>query len=546
MFFQTFKIIMVRRILACLFLFLVAFSLFQCARKGTPSGGIKDIIPPKLIKAEPENMTINFKTNKIRLYFDEYIKLKDIQDQLIVSPPLKNTPIITPAGTASKFIEIQLKDTLKENTTYTINFGQSIIDNNEGNPNSFLTYVFSTGTYIDSLSLKGVVEDAYKKKAETFISVMLYEIDSTYNDSTIYKSPPNYITNTLDSTVLFELKNLKKGKYALFGLKDEGKNNVFDQKLDKIAFLNDTISLPTEETYLLTLFKEQADYSISVPKFEAKNKIIFGYQGNYKDIKINTLSQLPDTVKTIITKQRDTDTLNYWFTPFEVDSLIFSVANEKLQILDTFVIKKRKVAIDSLVLKPNQSGNLNFEDIFTIAVNTPIITTDSSKITLIDKDSIPVKYTSSLDSLDNSLQIDFKKEPNQRYRLGILPGLIQDFFGNTNDTIVYNLKTNTYADYGNLDLTLNGNVTYPVIVHLTDEKGLIKREIYATEPKIFSFKNISPGKYLVRVISDSNKNKKWDTGNYLKKIQPERVSHSPKVIEMRANWKENYDFILLD
>tara|TARA_R110002050_G_scaffold110892_1_gene223529 strand:- start:15282 stop:16895 length:1614 start_codon:yes stop_codon:yes gene_type:complete len=537
---------MVRRILACLFLFLVAFSLFQCARKGTPSGGIKDIIPPKLIKAEPENMTINFKTNKIRLYFDEYIKLKDVQDQLIVSPPLKNTPIITPAGTASKFIEIQLKDTLKENTTYTINFGQSIIDNNEGNPNSFLTYVFSTGTYIDSLSLKGVVEDAYKKKAETFISVMLYEIDSTYNDSTIYKSPPNYITNTLDSTVLFELKNLKKGKYALFGLKDEGKNNVFDQKLDKIAFLNDTISLPTEETYLLTLFKEQADYSISVPKFEAKNKIIFGYQGNYKDIKINTLSQLPDTVKTIITKQRDTDTLNYWFTPFEVDSLIFSVANEKLQILDTFVIKKRKVAIDSMVLKPNQSGNLNFEEIFAIAVNTPIITTDSSKIILIDKDSIPVKYISSLDSLDNSLQIDFKKEPNQRYRLAILPGLIQDFFGNTNDTIVYNLKTNTYADYGNLDLTLNGNVTYPVIVHLTDEKGLIKREIYATEPKIFSFKNISPGKYLVRVISDSNKNKKWDTGNYLKKIQPERVSHSPKVIEMRANWKENYDFILLD
>lgn len=170
---------MIRRFLACLFLLLASISLYQCARRGTPSGGIKDTIPPKLEKAEPANMTVNFKGNKIRLYFNEYIKLNDVQNQLIVSPPLKNTPIITPAGAASKYVEIQLKDTLKENTTYTLNFGQSIVDNNEGNPNSFFTYVFSTGSYIDSLNLKGVVEDAFDKEAETFVSVMLYEMDST-------------------------------------------------------------------------------------------------------------------------------------------------------------------------------------------------------------------------------------------------------------------------------------------------------------------------------------------------------------------------------
>tara|TARA_R110000868_G_scaffold118253_3_gene313782 strand:+ start:2790 stop:4484 length:1695 start_codon:yes stop_codon:yes gene_type:complete len=544
--FLEFKNTMVRRILACLFLLLAAFSLYQCGRKGTPTGGIKDIIPPKMIKAEPENMNINFKADKIRLYFDEYITLKDIQNQLIVSPPLKNLPVITPAGGASKYIEIQLKDTLKENTTYTINFGQSIVDNNEGNPNSFLTYVFSTGSYIDSLSLKGVVEDAFKKKAETFISVMLYEIDSTYTDSTIYKKPPNYITNTLDSTVIFELKNLKKGKYALFGLKDEGKNHVFDQKLDKIAFLNDTISLPTEETYLLTLFKEQANYSASVPKFEAKNKIAFGYQGNYNEIVINTLTKLPDTIKTKITKERDKDTLNYWFTPFEVDSLLFTIANESIKVIDTFVVKKRKVELDTLVLKPNKSGAIGFEDIFTLAANTPIIKTDTSKIDLMDKDSIPIKYEAFLDSLDNSIRVNFEKKPNERYRLAILPGLIEDFFGKTNDTVVYNLKTNSYADYGNFELTLSGNVNYPVIIQLTDEKGDVKRELYATEPDAFSFNNINPGKYLIRVITDANKNKKWDTGNYLKKIQPERVSHSPKLIEMRANWEEKYDFILLE
>ena len=538
---------MLRRLLAYLFLFFAVFSLFQCGRKGTPSGGIKDIIPPKLKYAEPPNLSVDFKAKKIRLYFDEYIKLNKIQEQLIVSPPLKYTPVITPAGTASKVIEILIKDTLQENTTYTINFGQSIVDNNEGNPNSFLTYVFSTGSYIDSLTLKGVVEDAFNKKAETFISVMLYEIDSTYNDSTVYKRPPNYITNTLDSTILFDLNYLKKGKYALFGLKDEGKNNMFDQQVDKIAFVKDTIVLPTDEIYLLTLFKEVPDYSLSVPKFEAKNKISFGYQGDYsKDIVINTLSKLPDSVKTKITKERDKDTLNYWITPFTADSLIFSVANERLSALDTFVVKTRKIEADSLVLQPRVSGAIGFEELFTIDVNTPIVKADTSKIQLMRKDSIPIKFIAKLDTISNSLSIDFKKDEKENYKLTVLPDLIEDFFGNKNDTIVYAIKTAGFEDFGNLELVLNGSVTYPAIIQLTDEKGALIREQFATEPATFYFNYLRPSKYLIRVISDTNGNKKWDTGNYLKKLQPERVSHSPTVIEMRANWKEKYTFTLLD
>jgi uncharacterized protein (DUF2141 family) len=538
---------MARRILSFLFLLLISFSFYQCGRKGTPTGGIKDIIPPKLEKSEPAQMTTNFKADKIRLYFDEFIKLKDVQEQLIISPPLKNTPIITPAGTPSKYVEIRLKDTLKENTTYTFNFGQSIIDNNEDNPNSFLTYVFSTGNYIDSLELKGVVEDAFEKEAETFISVMLYEIDSTYNDSTIYKKPPTYIANTLDSTVFFNLNYLRKGKYALFGLKDNNKNNLFDQKLDKIAFLKDTIALPTDEIYLLTLFKEKPNYAISVPKYEAKNKIIFGYQGDSKDIQIKNLTVYPDSVKTMITKEREKDTLNYWFTPFKADSLVFAVVNERLKLKDTFVIKTRKVAADSLVIKPNVTGIIGFEETFLITANIPIIMTDTSKIQLINKDSVAINFTALLDSLNNSLNIVFKKEPNEVYRLSIFPDLVQDFFGNTNDTVVYNLKTNKYQDYGNLELSLSGNVSYPVIVQLTDNKGEeVKRELYALEPKTFYFNYLNPAKYLVRVIYDSNKNKKWDTGDYLQKIQPERISYAPKPIEMRANWEEKYDFILLE
>src|SRR5690606_21541307 len=140
------------------------------------------------------------------------------------------------------------------NTTYTINFGQSIVDNNEGNPNRFLSYVFSTGDYLDSLSLSGAVKDAFDRKADPFISVMLYALDSTFTDSTIYKEPPLYISNTGDSLPLFELKHLKGGQYRLIGLLDKNRNNMFDQRLDKIGFVEDTISLPTDSIYLLNLF----------------------------------------------------------------------------------------------------------------------------------------------------------------------------------------------------------------------------------------------------------------------------------------------------
>ncbi|WP_421806066.1 Ig-like domain-containing protein [Flagellimonas sp.] len=206
-----------KKSLGLLFFAFMVMALWQCAKRGSPSGGPKDTTPPKLVRAEPENFTTNFKAKKIRLYFDELIKLEDVQNQLVVSPPFKNPATITPMGAPSKYIEVEIKDTLRENTTYTINFGQSIVDNNEKNPNSFLTYVFSTGDYLDSLTLTGAVSDAVNLKADEFISVMLYEMDSTYTDSTVFKQPPLYITNTGDSLPFFELKNLKGGKYAFLG-----------------------------------------------------------------------------------------------------------------------------------------------------------------------------------------------------------------------------------------------------------------------------------------------------------------------------------------
>ncbi len=538
---------MIRRFVAILFLFLLAAALWQCARRGSPTGGPKDITPPQLVKTEPDSMTINFKAKRIRLYFDEYIKLQDIQNQLIVSPPLKYQPDIKPQGGASKYLELKFKDTLRENTTYTINFGQSVQDNNEGNPSSFLTYVFSTGDYIDSLEVPGVVEDAFKRKADPFISVMLYEIDSAYTDSTIFQRPPNYITNTLDSTVIFRLKNLKEGQYKLFALKDEAKNNIFDQNVDKIAFMEDTLTLPTDSTYLLTLFKEVPNYSMAVPSLTAKNRIQFGYFGDATDIEITPLTPLPDTVSTKILKERDKDTLNYWLTPFEMDSIVFTVTNEKAKVIDTFTVKSRKVGLDSLQLNPNQNGSLNFNDPFFIAANTPLAAIDTTKISMMDQDSIAMVFTTNLDTLENRVDFDFKIEPNQNYQLDLMPGAITDFFGETNDTLVYNLSTQSYADLGNITFDIEGeNIKYPLIVQLIDEQGKIKQEVIAMESKPLEFNNIEPANYFVRVIFDKNANQKWDTGNYLKRRQPEKVSYYPDTIQVRANWELPVTFTLLN
>ena len=330
----------------------------------------------------------------------------------------------------------------------------------------------------------------------------------------------------------------------MFGLKDEAKNNIFNQKVDKIAFIKDTVNLPTDSIYLLTMFKEIPNYSISVPNYAANNKIIFGYQGNGKDITIRTLSNIPDTVKTKITKERDKDTLNYWFTPFKADSLVFTVTNTKERLIDTFTVKTKKAGMDSLMVQPNQRGSLEFGSPFYIGTNTPISRMDSSKIRMARKDSSMVKFMTVLDTVGNKIDFDFEVAANEDYTIELLPGAITDFFETENDTISIKLVTKSYADFGNLRLTLDGAVNYPLIVQLTDEKGATIKELFANENQTFEFTNIKPAKYLIRVIYDSNGNQKWDTGNYLQRIQPEKVTYYPNVLEVRANWELEQTFTL--
>lgn len=512
----------------------ICIVLSTCANRGTISGGEKDLEPPRIIKETPENFSTNFTENEIRIYFNEYVKIKDVQKQLIISPPMKMQPDITPLGSANKFVTIKIYDTLQPNTTYAFNFGQSIVDNNEGNPYSFYRYVFSTGDYIDSLGVGGNILDAEKRKPDDFVSVMLYEVDSIFTDSMIYKESPKYITNTLDSTTTFKLENLKAGKYLMIALKDENGSNKYEQQTDRIGFVQEHITIPTELSFDLKLFKEEADFKVNRPKQTAGNKIAFGFEGDAKGLNIDLHSPKPEGFINRITKDPKSDTLYYWYTPkIEADSLLFSLRNKTY--LDSVYVNIRDMKKDTLVIKPIQSGTLKLNENLELEGSIPFKSINAESISLIDKDSVNVEFTIKLDSLQNRYVFDFEKKEDDIYSMQLLPNSITDIFDNKNDTIKYNLRTKNASDYGKARITLV-NAVYPVIVQLTDAQGKVGAEVYGERNQSFDFDNLSPSKYYIRVIYDTNKNGKWDTGNYLKKIQPERISYSKEMIDVRANW----------
>lgn len=523
----------------------VLLVLASCAKRGTPDGGPEDMDPPKYVKARPENFTTNFDGNEIRIYFNEYIKMKDPQRQIIISPPMDPRPEITPLGTASKSIKLNITDTLQPNTTYTINFGRSITDNNEGNPLDYFTYAFSTGPYIDSLTVSGNVADALLKMPDPFISVMLYEVDSTYTDSAVYNKLPRYITNTLDSATTFQLNNLKEGTYQLVGMRDVNSNYTFEPGTDKIAFADEYITIPTDTVFNLTLFQELLNIKFNKPSQKSAQHLIFGYEGEPEpdSLKIDLLTPAPEGFTSRITKDAEKDTLHYWYKPvLETDSLRFVV--EAPEYRDTLITRLKEMDRDSLQFTFSPRSSISFVEDFKILPNIPLIQTNDSLISLTDRDTLAVPFTTSYDQWKNEFIISFDKSESQTYRMTALPGAFTDFFGKQNDTLKSQLRTQTYADYGNVVINLQNVKEFPVIIQLTTEKGVIQTEKYSTGSTSISFNNVKPGKYFLRLVYDTNENGIWDSGSFLQRRQAEKVVYFPDVLDVRANWDVTQSFNL--
>ncbi|MDC8002637.1 Ig-like domain-containing protein [Aureisphaera galaxeae] len=538
-----------RQLLHFLLVFGCILLFSQCAKRGTPSGGPKDSIPPVIIKSNPENYSTLYEGDEIRIYFDEYIKLKDLQSNLIVSPPFTNQPVITPLST-SKVLKIQIQDTLKENTTYSFNFGKSIVDNNEDNSFDYYKYVFSTGDFIDSLTVEGTIKDALLLKSKDPVTVMLYERNEAFTDSIVYLEKPTYITTTRDSTYAYKLTNIKEGNFLLVALQESVNDYIFQPKTDKIGFIEGVVSTPTDSSFQIKMFKEVLEYRMARPNYPSKQRIIFGYEGNVDSLKLTPLFDLPEGYEYKTYWESATDTLNYFFKPpfeFETttDTLQFLAQNREQ--LDTLTVVMKDLYLDTLKISKVSPGTVIPRDSIKLKGNNPLVALDTEKITVMDKDSMQIPVTTYIDERYNVASLIFEKQVDQLYSVQILPEAFTDFYGNKSlDTLAYNFRTQTEADYGTITFTLQNAKKFPIIVELVDSKYKLIRSNYITSaedaPSFFDF--LEPDNYYIRIIYDENENGSWDTGNYLMKVQPEEVAYYPKPIEVRANWSLPETFIL--
>lgn len=518
----------------------ILLNTFQCAKRASPTGGSKDSIPPILINASPKMNTTFFDKEEIKLTFDEYITLKNVSKQLIISPPLNSDQYkVYPTTGASKKVTIKLLDTLLENTTYTFNFGEGIVDFNESNPSPYLSYTLSTGATIDSLYIRGRITDAFEQKTNPFISLQLYPVDTAYNDSTIYTKKPLYVSSTLDTTI-YRFQNLRAGKYALIALEDVAGNYFFDQSSDKIGYIDQLIELPQDSVIDLRIFKERTNFIWDKPNFINDHHIALAYYGERKDKPFKMVSDVPESFESLVNKSRTTDTLNYWFKGATLDSLKFEI--EIQDTLRTKTVFFKDPIEDSLVIKKLTSGSLKLKNKLELESNLPITEVNSDKLIVTNKDTIQIPSFLKIEDNYDRVTVDFEVSPNDVYQIKLLPDALKDFWGQTHDTLVFKTSTKKIEDYGNIYLRVQHQTPYPYIIELLNNKKVVRRYDSPVEGNNYTFELLDSGKYTIRLIEDPNENKQWDTGDYLKKILPEKVIYYWKEIDLRANWDMNETF----
>lgn len=534
---------MKRRLLLFPLLLALIVQFSNCAKKGSPSGGPRDTIPPLILRSVPDNYSVLFEGDEIRIYFDEYIKLKNLGKNLIISPPLKFDPLISPVSTA-KQIRIKILDTLLPNTTYSINFGTSIVDNNEENPLDYHKYVFSTGDYLDSLTIGGKVGDVLLPVAQFPVSVLLYRADDNFNDSLVFSEKPTYITTTRDSSNTFEISNIKEGKYLLTALKEENPDFTFQPETDKIGFAGHLIELPTDSVYHLTLFREEIPYKAGRAAHIGKNLISIGYKGDPEGLSIEPLSDIPEDFTSVLLRDREKDSVYWWFKPaLETDSL--EVLAKKGQQYDTLLVRIKNLYPDSLKVTGFRTGTLIPTDTVQLRANIPIVELDEKKVEILTRDSLPIESKLSINRTFNLVDIQFPLEEDQLYQIRVLPGALIDFFEQTNDTLEYTIRTKSGSDYGTLSFAIENLPSYPLIVQVVNQNfEVVKEKIMLSENPVVMFNYINPGNYYVRIVHDKNQNGQWDSGFFLTRKDPEDVVYYPKQLEVRANWSLNERFRL--
>ncbi|CAN5895439.1 Ig-like domain-containing protein [soil metagenome] len=535
-----------RRTLPALVLLLLLSS--SCALVLTPDGGPKDTTPPRVVKYKPDSAATNFTGNKIVLEFDEYIQLKDLNNQLIISPQLKNDPDVI---IRRKEIIITLNDTLLPNTTYSISFGNSIRDITEENVLDNFRYVFSTGPQIDSLLISGKVVNAASLAGEKGILVMLY---TNTGDSSVLNQRPYYFAKTrADGT--FTMTNLRAGKYKMVALDDKNSNYYFDNAAERVAFVNEPIDLTGKiDTINLKMFNERA---VKQTQLKAQQlgvgRVNFAYALPLKDPHVTTIPALPAGMDMFQELSANGDTIDLWLSNVLLDSAKFIVRDEATGVNDSITItfvkagdkKRRSGAVDQrkLTLTTNTGGQL-FElgQPLKIYANNPLRTFNAKDFILL-KGKDTLKTNPVLSENKHVVTFNYTFAEDSSYRLFVEPGAAIDWFGQKNDTLKLFFKIRESRYYGLLNVKMTGLPAGNYLLQLVNEKDQVFREQKVLGASTATFELLPPGMYRLKLISDENNNGHWDSGNYWLHQQPERIIYYINPVKIRSGWDMDVEWI---
>ena len=492
----------------------------QCASIQSPSGGKKDTNPPTVLSSIPKQAETNVKLSMIEIQFDEFFVLKNLANELLISPPLNEAPIISQKG-KSLFIEIQ--EELNNNSTYTLNFGKGIADYHEGNVLKDFALVFSTGAELDSLQIQGSISFCQDKTFPEDLIVGIYQTDSLTKDSTIYMNRPDYFS-LIDEQNQFQIKHIRDGSYELIAFKDINANYKYDGASEQIAFHDKIININDSVAYKIWLFSEEDTLKLLDNK--DNGRIHWAYNKE-----IDTATFHGDTTLKYFSKIIK-DSLFLW--PYNMSSDSAYVWAKVGQRCDSILIKKNNLNRNMKIL-PLLSDYLKDSENIHLKTSAPITSIDSSKIELVS-DSAQIDY--KLIKGDFTLDIEFEHLVNTEYNLIIHKGAIKGLNKSENDSTNISVYTKSESDLAGLKINTTLLDTAYIIELL--KEGVILETIDAGKP--LYFEKLLPARYEMRLIVDSNQDGKWTAGNYFENILPEKVYYYPELIDLRANWELEVDW----
>ena len=528
-------------------LLLTAFLAQRCANAVAPTGGPKDTTPPVVVAAVPENQSTHFIGKKIEITFDEFITLENANQNVMVSPPLKEKLDIK---LKNKTVVVKFKENLVPNTTYTINFGSAIKDLHEGNPFKDYVYSFSTGDHIDTLSITGKVVDAETMKPIENVYVGLYAADRDNLDSLPMTTAPNYISKT-DKEGQFSLNGLADKSYCVFALKDANANLYFDLANEASAF-HDMLVSPSDSTLkpiTLRMFTEVDSTQVLLEKKLIEEGLLrFVFRHPAKDAVIMTPEMLPDTFNLVMTHSAAYDTVWWYFTPNVKDSLWVqvkydTVINDSSRYSLKFKDKKVKnKKPEPLKVKNNLIGRgaLVHDDTLTLTFSEPIVRYAMRDSAVFKCDSLIYYDTLAFEPADEQgmkYRLVTPVAADVNYHIEIPDSVFFGIRNRTNEAIKLDFHVVNDDEYGNIYITvMPPEDLKQVVVQLTNESGKVIKEQVITKNSEVMFDYLMPAKYKLRAILDADGNGKWSTGNYHRHTLPETIIDYKDVLDLKAGW----------